>query len=347
MIMKLAIRDSRGAVLILALWALGMLSVFVVSIGAQLRQKMEVVSRLESREELFWLAQSGVEKARFVFFQAHQPAEDGQALPPSWQRLRWLNNPRAFRQVRMGKGFFELKYEYFDDTDDAARTLYGFVDEERKINVNRANADILTRLIQEVLTVDVEEARSLAQAVIDWRVYGDSEIVGFLSDEYYDNLEFPYPEKKGDFEIMPELSLLQGWTPAVYRRLEPYLTVYGSGQVNVNTASAPVLTALGLPAEFVETLLTVRRGPDGRDWTGDDVVFSTLPEMVAILLSFERLTPDDIQLVNDLSSQGRLGTQSYYYRIDSYARLLPSGERKKVSCVFFAPSRQILYWRES
>ena len=345
--MNLTGRNSRGTVLILALWALGMLSVFIVSIGAQLRQKMNVVSHLERREELYWLAQSGVEKGRFVFSQAHQISEDDQPLPPSWQRLRWLNNPRAFRHVRIGRGFFELKYEYYDDAQDNVRTLYGFIDEERKINVNRADINILTRLIQSVLGVDTEEARALARAVIDWRLYGDSEIVGFFSDEYYDNLEFPYPEKKGDFENVPELALLQGWTPEVYRQLEPYLTVYGSGQVNVNTASAPVLTGLGLTADLVSTVLSVRRGPDGRDWTGDDVVFATLPEMVTALLSLETLTPGDIQIIHDLSAQGRLGTQSYYYRIDSYARIVPSGEKRKVSCVFFSPSRKILYWRES
>jgi type II secretory pathway component PulK len=345
--MNVRVRHSQGTVLILALWALGMLSLFIISIGAQLRQKMEVASRLERREELYWLARSGVEKSKFIFSQAHKLSEEDQPLPASWQRLRWLNNPNAFRQVRIGKGFFEVKYEYFDDVQEPARILYGFIDEERKINVNRGDADTLTRLIQSVLTIDTEKAQALARAVIDWRVYGESEIVGFLSDEYYDNLEFPYPEKKGDFENMTELNLLQGWTPEVYQRLEPYLTVYGNGQVNVNTASAAALAALGFPDDFVSTLLSVRRGPDGRDWTGDDVFFETLPDMVTALMSFVSLTQDDIQLINDLIARGRLGTQSYYYRIDSYARIVPSGEKKKVSCVFFAPSRQTLYWRES
>ncbi|HOY10322.1 MAG TPA: type II secretion system protein GspK, partial [Candidatus Omnitrophota bacterium] len=340
-------RNSRGTVLILALWALGMLSIFIIGIGAQLRQKIELVSRLESREELCWLARSGVEKGKFVFSQAHNLSGDEQPLPASWQRLRWLNNPRAFRQVRMGKGFFEVKYDCFDERRDGARTLYGFIDEERKINVNRADAVILARLIESVLRVDHEKAQSLARSVIDWRVYGDSEIEGFLSDEYYDNLEFPYPEKKADFENIAELHLLEGWTPEVCQRLEPYLTVYGNGQVNVNTASASVLFAVGFPGDFVDMVLSVRRGPDGMDWTGDDVLFETLPEMVTALMSFATLTQDDVQLVNDLSARGRLGTQSYYYRIDSYARMVPSGEKKKVSCVFFAPSRKTLYWRES
>ncbi len=344
--MNMRASHSQGTVLILALWALGLLSVFIVGIGAHLRQKMDVVARLESREELYWLAKSGVEKSVFVFMQAHRLQEEG-PLPASWRRLRWLNNPGAFRPGRMGKGFFEVKYEYFDDGEEGSRTLYGFIDEERKININRADTGILTRLIASVLAVDPEEARALAQAVVDWRVYGDSEIVGFISDEYYDNLEFPYPEKKSDFENMAELNLLRGWTPEVCRRLDPYVTIYGSGQVNVNTAPAPVLAALGLREDFVRTLLSVRRGPDGRDWTGDDVLFETLPEMVVTLMSFSPLTQEDIQLINDLSARGRLGTQSYYYRIDSYARLVPSGGKKKVSCIFFAPNREILSWRES
>ena len=72
---------------------------------------------------------------------------------------------------------------------------------------------------------------------------------------------------------MAELELIRGVTPQVYGVLKNFLTVYGSGRVNINTAAPPVLLALGLRPELVDQIVAVRNGPDKIAATGDDVFF--------------------------------------------------------------------------
>ncbi len=340
------LQKKEGTILILAIWALGLLGFLTVSLGAQIRQKMTLVSRLEQRQDLYWLAKSGVAKAMYIFYEAHKN-KAGTRTPPAVRRIQWMNNPAVFKDASRGPGSFELKYRSEEESAAGrARVLYGFTDEERRININKADEDVLTKLIQTVLSMDEEDANDLAQAVIDWRKYGDSEIVGFYSDEYYDNLEFPFPEKKANFETTHELALLRGWTPEVAGQLLPYLTVFGSGKVNINTASRPVLLSLGFPDVFVSRFLAIRRGVDGMDWTADDMVFPDLPQLVSFMAAQKSIEKEDIQLIEELNAQGWLGTQSYYYRIHSYATIASSKGKKLISCVFFAPEQKIVYWKE-
>ena len=40
--------------------------------------------------------------------------------------------------------------------------------------------------------------------------------------------------------------LIRGITAEIFKKLKPYITIYGDGQININTAGKEVLTALGL-----------------------------------------------------------------------------------------------------
>jgi general secretion pathway protein K len=68
--------------------------------------------------------------------------------------------------------------------------------------------------------------------------------------------------------------------------LASYVTVWGSGKVNVNTAPPPVLAALpGMTAAMVQAIVRYRQGEDQQPGTADDRHFRevgelhTLPEM--------------------------------------------------------------------
>ncbi len=64
--------------------------------------------------------------------------------------------------------------------------------------------------------------------------------------------------------------LLQAWSADVRSRLASLVTVYGNGKVNVLTASAPVLIAMGLPERIARDFVTWRNGVDGEPGTRDD-----------------------------------------------------------------------------
>ena len=132
------------------------------------------------------------------------------------------------------------------DGDDTS-LRWGVVDEESKINLNKTDQLTLTNLLINVLSLKDEDAAKLAVALLDWRQYGEGEITGFFSDDYYSNLQYPYPKKSADYETLDEILLVKGMNKEMYDKLINYVTIYGDGAVNINTASKEVLEALGLP----------------------------------------------------------------------------------------------------
>ena len=222
--------------------------------------------------------------------------------------------------------------------------MYGVSDEERKININTASIEVLQRLVETVLGYEKEEAKKLAISIVDWRQYGETEIEGFLSSNYYSNLEYPYEEKKAPFERIEELLLIGGIDEGVYRKLSDFLTVYGDGPVNLNTASKAVLTATGLTDGLVNKLIIARRGQDGLEATQDDYTFNQETNFNQVAVDFG-FSLEERRELNALIGQYLLGTQSQFFRIESKARL--HDENKMIVCIFKAAGRSIMYWRES
>ena len=123
-------------------------------------------------------------------------------------------------------------------------------DEERKININRlvlANGNapddkrlaVFQRLLQ-ILDIDP----SLADAVVDWLDNDDTPRVGGAESSFYLSQKFPYKSKNDFFDTVEELRLVRGVTPEVFEKIRPFITVYSSGKVNINTAPGQVLMAL-------------------------------------------------------------------------------------------------------
>ena len=77
----------------------------------------------------------------------------------------------------------------------------------------------------------------------DERSYG-------AEDAYYRSRGFQYECKDEPFENVEELLLLRGMSPDLYRDVAPHVTVFGSGQLNLNTADDAALRALGLSHAF-------------------------------------------------------------------------------------------------
>ncbi len=338
------LKYPRGTILIMALWVLGFLSVFAVTIGVHVRQKITLLSRLEKRSALQHLAEAGVRKAKAVFDSRHL----GQGLPVSGSHKQaWFNDPVVFRAQRFGPGSFEVGYDVasLGQADDVRQ--YGLTDEERRVNLNKADRYTLKRLIALAGRIDEERADDLARAIISWREYGETDIVGFYSDAFYENLEFPYELKKKPFEHLEELRLVDGMSPDLFERLFDVVTVYGSGEVNINTTSELVLVALGLTQEAAQQILTIRRGPDGLDATADDYMFMVNQDTNSLTLPAKNaLAKDQVGRLHELLKLERVGVSSSFFRIESEGRLSGRAETMTITCVFEGKSGRIFYWKE-
>ena len=123
-------------------------------------------------------------------------------------------------------------------------------DEERKLNLNRlvlanGNAPDEQRLavFRKLLSIlDIDP--TVADSVIDWLDNDDSTRAGGAESSYYLSLPNPYRAKNDLFDTLEELRLVRGMTRDKFEKIKPFVTVYSSGLVNINTAPKEILMAL-------------------------------------------------------------------------------------------------------
>jgi general secretion pathway protein K len=213
---------QRGVALLLVLWLIALLAALVGAFALTARVE-GLQGRLMTRGMVAeQAARAGMEYA--VLRVAEQDP-----------RRRWLPDGRAY-DWRYGDGTLAIR----------------LVDENGKVDLNQADMTLLTGLLQ-ALETPRAQAEQLAAAILDWRDPDTlSQPVGGAEDDDYAAAERVYGAKDAPFESVAELEQVLGFTPALYARVEPYLTVFsGRAQPDAAFAQGPVLTAMGMDAEQV------------------------------------------------------------------------------------------------
>lgn len=122
--------------------------------------------------------------------------------------------------------------------------------------------------------------------------------------------------------------------------LRDLFTVYGSGRININTASEPVLRAIpDLEEAAVAAIVSYRAGQDGRPKTGDDRRFESLEELAAVT----GLSP------NELAPISKFGVfQSHYFVIKATATQRQGKVRAFAAAVVYVEDEKarVLAWAE-
>lgn len=341
--MGMRFKNSRkGAVLIFVLWVLSFLAVLAVNLGYGVRQKMTFMKRIESRSQAQHVVEGGVKVAVTLLL---NDLQRNQFQYTAAAKAFRHNNPSRFADIRMEDGSCEVSYPVGTPSTSQDR-MFGVIDEESKINVNTADKLTLQSIISQALVVDDNYAEKLAESIYDWRQLGDSEIKGFTGDDYYSNLKFPYPKKSLPFEMPDELLLIKGMDRAKYEILRNFVTVYGNGQVNVNTASKQVLIALGLNETVADKILVLRRGPDGVDNTADDHMFYRTFDIATEVNAFAKMEDAEMRMIDSLNQRGVLGTNSYYFTVNCLAFLKGTNEKRRAIATFSSTDNRIVYWNE-
>jgi type II secretory pathway component PulK len=154
------------------------------------------------------------------------------------------------------------------------------------VHLNRAGPDVLVRLLRQT-GVDLRAAEAIADAILDWRDPDDLHRLQGAESDYYRGLSSPYRARNADFEALEELLLVKGMTREIfsgtaagerlaellarrpderdfqageYLGVARFLTVRGSGRVNLNTASSDVLVAMGVPPAEAQSIQQTREG---------------------------------------------------------------------------------------
>jgi general secretion pathway protein K len=276
--------NRRGSVLIVSLWMLTLLGL----VSGALAYTAGVENRLAGRQwdqmRLYAAARNAVSLA----------LEDLKQVPLPRRALsqEWGHSPERFLDRSLGgEDTFRLERE----AEEAV--LNGFEDENARINVNTAPPSLLE-------TVFGDE--TLVQAVEDWR---DPDSAARPSGAEKEDTP-GYLPRNGPFRRVEELLLVKGMSAAFFKQVEPFLTVYGNGRVNVNTASSNVLEALGLEPSLAEKILLFRRGKDGVLGSGDDGVVTALTALPSSFQEQGGLTAEEGASLQKVMQAGFLSTES-------------------------------------
>ncbi len=220
---------ARGAALLLVLWLVALLTALIGAFALTARMEALQGRVLSGGVQAQELARAGIEYAIVR-------AADSEAA------TRWVPDGRSYRWNYAG-GEVEIR----------------IVDETGKVDLNQAEAPLLSALMQ-TLGAPRELAEQVASAIVDWRDPDPlTQINGGAEDPDYASAGLPYGAKDAPFESVAEVEQVLGMTPALYAKIEPYLTLYGGrNQPDATYAPGPVLTAMGLDATAA---LAQRRAP--------------------------------------------------------------------------------------
>jgi general secretion pathway protein K len=272
--------SRKGSVLVLALWALSLLAFFAVSMGFSARMRLLMMDRLRQRGQLRLAAEAGVARAKTQLIPPKKETD------PDTLKDSWANDDNIFKKIKVGAATFDVQ---------GSESFYGVVDEERKINVNTAPAVVLQRLFRMASGLSDSDAAACAAAVMDWREAGNAARTNGAKNAYYQSLPEPYECKNAPMDNMDELLLVRGVSAKIYTDICPYVTVAGSGCININTADSFVLQAAGLDKDLAEKILEYRRGEDGVLGTEDDRIFTSAGNVSGQMSAVMRLTDDEIK----------------------------------------------------
>jgi general secretion pathway protein K len=330
--------DSRASILIIALWSLCLLSTFAVILGFQVRQELALANRLDERDRLRFLAEAGIRKGITELIKAE---------PKPFDTLNdgWGNNSVVFKDINLSEGEVNVFYNSINKKSGLPEVCFGFVDEERKININKVDAKVLERFFKIIFSYDDVQAQELAACIIDWRDR-DSELTlafGSAEDSYYNSLSAPYRAKNSEVEVLDELPLIKGIDDKVFEKIKDYVTIYGDGKVNINTASEVVLLALGLDENTVAKIILFRQGEDGIEGTTDDNIFASNAEIFPKLSQIYQFSVPEIEQLLKVSEQ-YLTVRSGNFMIKAAAR--SKGKSSVVVNSVVNRKGKVLYWRE-
>jgi type II secretory pathway component PulK len=325
-------RETGGSVLILVLWALVFLGLMTVGAGTMARQRIILSDNIEKRSELYSIVSSGA----MVVIDALVSSE-GKDIFHEEDLMNILASKEGafYPPVRLGKGSFE-----WGDI--------GLVDESGKINVNYADMNTLRSILGIAGRLDSAAAEKLAGNVIDWRdkddvVYGGGSVAG--EREVYSRKGYGYAPRNLPFVCLEELLLVDGMSPEIFFRIRGHITVFGSGRVNVNTASSEVLEALGMSRDAAEKILSFREHKaSGGSGSGRNI-FRALDDLNKVF-NEEKDDPgreNERREIDNLLFSGKAGVNAEVFSLLCVGKLERGGPEGKLFCAFDRTGR-MLYW---
>ncbi len=241
---------NRGAAIMLALWALFLLSAMVISWALDIDSRLSLAGNANRKLEAEAMACSGAEIAFHPLVKA--------------------GSPNLSRDMGSGKS-----YEAHITGEGGRLNINWLLAGE-----NPAHIEVLRRYLENK-GIDLNERDHMIDCLLDW--VDPDNLVRLNGAEVNEN----YQPANTLLTRLDDLKKVKGWAKfTAVPGWDDELTLNSSGPIDVAWASRDVLLALpGMTEGMVDRFLELRRGPDGIDGTSDDTTFQSLNEVRAVRLS--------------------------------------------------------------
>jgi general secretion pathway protein K len=238
---------EEGAVLLLVLMILTLISVLILSWAQEWRTELKLASNFGEAHKCHRLAEAGIYYALGKLVIAKTAEADRlktvRSQPQEIPAGIWEGDQRPHR-LELPDGTVEIRIS----------------DESGKINLNFAPEMLLSRFFA-VLGVAEPQIRTMVDSILDWRTKESSPRPYGAKSAYYLSLDPPYVAKNGNFETVEELAWVRGFADSpLIPRLGRWLTVQrGDQSINVNTAPLEVLLAMGFSRDAAQNIMVSRQ----------------------------------------------------------------------------------------
>jgi len=233
------LKNERGFALLLSLLVILLLTVLILEIDFQARADLRAAGNFRDDLKAFYLARSAVSAGEAILKEDLRFSNKYDGLDELWAY--------PVPEYPLGDGVLSGSI-----IDEAGKfNLNSLVDNNGKTaaTAQQTRYKQLRRLF-ELLQLDEE----LVDPIVDW-IDIDSEPKPFgAEDETYRSLIPSYTAKNARFNTLEELHMVKGISDDVYRKISPYLTVYGDGLINVNTADSLILQSLDFDGGIDESI---------------------------------------------------------------------------------------------
>jgi general secretion pathway protein K len=158
-------------------------------------------------------------------------------------------------------------------------------DELGRIDLNNAEGALLSSLFKST-SLDAESASKLVDKILDWRDASAAKRINGAKDQDYRIAGYSYRPRNGPFQSVDELKLVMGMTPALFRRVQPAITVY-SGRPLIDPRVAPVEALLALPSMDAAKAASLIAGRGEQAPSGSQLVPQLAGRAFSISVRFE------------------------------------------------------------
>ncbi len=269
-------KDNRGFALILTILIVSLAVVLTLQFNNSMWSDLYSSANLRDGIRLRFIARSGVNCALAVLSE-DSSSSDSDSLQEAWANAKEL----SLNSVTM----FENGYFQVEISD-----LSGKIQVNQLINKDGTYNETQKKLLMKFLNseefrLDSGEVENLIDAIKDW-IDPDDDVTRFGAENgYYRSLENPYSCKNGSIESLSQMILIKGVTRELFYGNEhspgisSYLTVYGDGKININTAAPLVLGSLSddIDMEMVSDMIEYRS--DGGNDLKDPGWYRKVPGM--------------------------------------------------------------------